>query len=184
MNFAPIPPVVGMAASVNNLVWQLPPADIAKKNDAALAKMGLAEPARKAFLKNRFFTPTIQTAFVGALEALGSARGRDKAVALATSEAESEDDARFFRRSAALLAQYHAKVEPIASVEARRRVFVGRTASGALVVPAGFDYLTWTADVEQADEGPFARRAQARPLAVRRGLGGRARRGWRRAAGR
>ena len=115
MNFAPIPPVVGMAASVNTLVWQLPPADIAKKNDAALLKMGVGEPARKAFLKNRFFTPTIQTAFVAALDALGAARGREEAVALATSEAESEDDARFFRRSAALLARYHAKVEPIAS---------------------------------------------------------------------
>jgi hypothetical protein len=116
--------------------------------------MGVGEPARKAFLKNRFFTPTIQTAFVTALEALGSARGREKAVALATSEAESEDDARFFRRGAALLAQYHAKVEPITSVEARRRVFVGHTASGALVVPAAFDYLTWTADVEQATKDP------------------------------
>jgi hypothetical protein len=148
------PPVVGMMASVNTLVWQLPPADIAKKNDAALAKMGVGEPARKAFFKNRFFTPTIQTAFVTALEGLGSAGGREKAVALATSEAESEDDARFFRRGAALLARYHAKVAPIASVEARRRVFVGRTASGALVVPAGFDYLTWTADVEQAGADP------------------------------
>jgi hypothetical protein len=148
------PPVIGMTASVNTLVWQLPPADIAKKNDAALTKMGVGEPARKAFLKNRFFTPTLQTAFVTALEALGSARGREQAVALATSEAESEDDARFFRRGALLLARYHAKVEPIASVEARRRVFFGRTASGALVIPVGFDYLTWTAEVEQAVKDP------------------------------
>jgi len=153
MNIA-TPPVVGTAASVNNMVWELPPEDIAKRNDAKLQAMGVSEADRKAFLKNRWFTPGLQTAFVAALESLAPAKGRETAVALAARQAQSEDDARFYRRTAALLARYRATAGPITSVQARRRVFIGRNASGAVVFPVGVDYLTWTADVASVSKEP------------------------------
>jgi hypothetical protein len=153
MNIA-TPGVVGMATSVNNLVWELPPEDLAKKNDATLKAAGVTDATRKAFLKNKAFTPTLQTEFVAALATLGSATGRDAVVALAAREAQSEDDARFFRRNAQILARYQETVEPIASVQARRRLFIGRGKSGTIVFPAACDYLTWTADAASVSAEP------------------------------
>jgi hypothetical protein len=147
------PGVVGMATSVNNMVWELPPEDIAKKNDEKLKAMGVSDADRKAFLKNSWFTPGLQTEFVAALESLGAVKGRDGAVALAAREAQSEDDARFFRRNAAMLARYRAGGGSLSSVDARPRLFVGRT-SGMLVFPAAVDYLTWTAEAATVSHEP------------------------------
>ncbi|HEY7412753.1 MAG TPA: hypothetical protein VII13_18570 [Vicinamibacteria bacterium] len=147
-------PGVGAATTMNKMAWELPAADVAKHNDQKMVAMGVPEPARKAFLKNPHFTPTLQTETVEAFASLGKASGRGDAIALAARESTSEEDARFFRTSARLLARYHATVEPVASVQARRQVFVGRTGSGKVVFPTAFDYLTWTAEVEEAVAQP------------------------------
>jgi hypothetical protein len=145
---------------VNDLVWQLPPADIAKRNDEKLKAMGVADATRKAFLKNPHFTPSLQTEMVTALEGLGQAAGRNDAVALAVRETDSEEDARFFRRNAVLLARYHKEVEPVATVQARQRVFIGRTQSGAVAFPAAVDFLTWTAEVDAVSAEPGLKAAK------------------------
>jgi hypothetical protein len=151
---APVGTAVSMATKANDLVWQMPPADLAKRNDEKLKAMGVTDATRKAFLKSKFFTPTLQTEMVVALEELGTAKGREEAVALAARETDSEEDARFYRRNAQMLAQYHQKVAPVTAVQARKRLFIGRTASGALVFPAAVDYLTWTPEVDAVSAEP------------------------------
>jgi hypothetical protein len=160
MNLASAAVPVGTVVRVNDLAWQLPPADLAKRNDEKLKAMGVADATRKAFLDNKSFTPSLQTEMVAALEELGAAAGRGDAVALAAREADSEEDARFFRRNALLLARYHKEVEPVATVQARQRLFIGRTKSGAIAFPAAVDYLTWTAEADAVSAEPALKAAK------------------------
>lgn len=140
------PPVPGLslATAANKLAWELPPEDLAKTNDQKLQKLGVKEATRKAFLAARAFSPVQQTGFVTALEALQGVAGIDEAVALAVRLAESEQDARFFRRNAEILARCHKGGEPLATIELRPALFAARARSGALVVPVPVDYLHLT----------------------------------------
>lgn len=65
------------------------------------------------------YTPTQATGLVSALEALTGVAGADGAVALAARHAKSEDDARFYRRAAEILACYQKTNGPIARLVAR-----------------------------------------------------------------
>jgi hypothetical protein len=149
-------PVAGLSAvaTVNGLAWDMPAPDLEKLNDQKLAKMGVADATRKAFFKNSWYTPTQATTFVAALEAVPGVSGVGDAVALATRRARSEDDARFYRRSAQILAAYQKKGGSIASLESRKTLFVGHAKSGALVVPAPVDLIAWTAEVDGLSASP------------------------------
>jgi hypothetical protein len=149
-------PLASTVASVNNLVWDVPAPDLREMNDKKLAALGVTPATRKALMANSFFTPTQQTGFVTALATLTGVTGADKAVELAARKARSEDDARFFRRSAEILAQYQKQAGPIASLEARNSLFVAQSKSGAFVVPAAVDYLTWTEAVDRFSAEPVA----------------------------
>jgi hypothetical protein len=155
---APVPGL-NMVTRANDLAWSLPPQELAALNDGKLTKMGVSPETRKAFLKNRFFTPSLQTQMVVALEAMPGVTGIGDAIALAASQTDSEEDARFYRRTALLLAQYQA-VEPIASLQARQRIFVGHTKSGTLVVPGALDYVTWTPEIDQFASDPTLKAAK------------------------
>lgn len=138
-----MPPVPGLslATTANSLAWELPPEDLAKANDTKLQKLGVKQATRKAFLAARAFSPVQQTGFVAALESLQGVAGIDAAVALAVRLAESEEDARFFRRNAEILARSHKGGEPLAAIELRPALFAARARSGALLVPVPVDYL-------------------------------------------
>jgi len=161
-----MPPVPGLslATTANKLAWQLPPEDLAKANDQKLQKLGVKESTRKAFLAARVFSPVQQTGFVAALDALQGVAGIDEAVALAVRLAESEEDARFFRRNAEILAGCHKGGEPLATIELRPALFAARARSGALVVPVPVDYLHLTEVVSDfvATTDPKGARREAR----------------------
>ena len=146
-------PFVGMTTRVNSLAWDMPKEDIDKMNDEKMKKMGVPEKARKGFLSHPFFTPTLAIGFVEALEALGAATGRGDAVALAVRQAKDEEDARFYRRAAQILAGYARTQGPIARLEARKTLFVAHARSGKLVVPVPLDYLPWTKEVADFVKG-------------------------------
>jgi hypothetical protein len=146
--------LLSTVATVNSLVWDMPAPDLQAMNDKKLAALGVAEKTRKAFFGNSFFTPTQATGFVTALAALQGVTGADAAVGLAARRARSEEDARFFRRSAEILARYQKQTGPIASLEPRPNLFVAHARSGAFVVPAAVDSLTWTEAVDQFSATP------------------------------
>jgi hypothetical protein len=147
-------PLTSTVASVNGLVWDTPAPGLRDLNDKKLAALGVTDKTRKALFANSFFTPSQQTGFVTALAALQGVTGADAAVALAARRARSEDDARFFRRAAEVLAQYQKQAGPLAKLEARKSLFVAHARSGAFVVPAAVDSLIWMENVDQFSAEP------------------------------
>ena len=75
--------VIGAARRINRMVWELPPAEVRRRNDQRLAALGCGEPERRRFLRNGRFTPTLQTALVDALVELQPASGCVDVVELA-----------------------------------------------------------------------------------------------------
>jgi hypothetical protein len=148
------PPIVGMVSTVNGLAWDMSAEDLAKVNEQKLAKLGVSEATRKAFFKNSAYTPTQAVGLVNALDALTGVAGADDAVALATRKAKSEADARFYRRAAEILAHYQKTKGPIARLVARPTLFLGQAKSGALIVPVPYDWLGWTAEVDDVSASP------------------------------
>jgi hypothetical protein len=148
--------LLSTVATVNSLVWDVPAPDLRAANEKKLAALGVAEKTRKAFFANSFFSITQETGFVTALASLQGVTGADGAVNLVAHRARSEEDARFFRRSAEILALYQKQAGPIASLEARKSLFVANSKSGAFVVPAALDYLTWNDAVDSFSAQPVA----------------------------
>ena len=128
--------------------YQLPPSDIEARNEERLRKMGIEGVSARTLFRNAYFTPTLQTALVLALEGLGEASGRGEAVAWAT-RAASENEARYVNNSVLLLAQHSRKVEPIAKVRVTDSYIVGETRGGALILPAPLDYIAWVKSTEE-----------------------------------
>ena len=139
------PRPISTVVRISNLVWDLPPEDLEAENEKKLKAMDVPESSIKAFLKNKSFTPTTATAFVSSLEKLKGVKGIPNAIA-AASNADSEDEAHFFVISATILASYHSKF-PIDDLSATGLAIVAHAASGKLIVPAGLDYVSWTAEV-------------------------------------
>ena len=76
--------------------------------------------------------------------------------------AQTQDETRFVAGAVNMLARHHETVAPLAQVMAPGPI-IGRTAGGALVVPAPVDYIAWTervARISQRDDlktaGPTA----------------------------
>jgi hypothetical protein len=141
--------LVSTVASVNDVVWDTPAPDLQEMDDKKLTKLGVSEKTRKALLANRFFTPTQETAFVDALTKLGEVKGAEDAVALVARKASAEDDARFFRRSAEVLACAAKQAGPLDALEARENLFAARARSGVYVVPVAVDLLIWAPNVDK-----------------------------------
>jgi hypothetical protein len=114
--------------------------------------MGLSESAVQAMLGNPWYSMSLLTAFVTALDQLQGVSGRDTVAMLAAS-AISEDQARFLTAATQMLASYHQTVASLSAVLGRGTV-TGRDQRGAVVVPAPLDYVAWTARVAE-----FAKRS-------------------------
>jgi len=153
MKFVPMS-YAGTIASLNGLAWDMPAEDLAALNGQKLAALGVTEATRKALSRNHAYTPTQATGLVNALDRLKGVAGADGAVALAARHAKSEDDARFYRRAAEILARYQTTVGPIARLVERPTLFVGEAASGVLVMPVPYDELTWTAEADDVSANP------------------------------
>jgi hypothetical protein len=84
----------------------------------------------------------VLTSLVTALDRLSGVDGRPAVVALAAT-ATSEDQARFLANAVEMLAAQQQTGEPLVAVVAVGTV-LGRTPSGALIVPGAADYVAWT----------------------------------------
>ena len=124
------------------------------RNEARLKAMGIEGRPVRDFFRNRYFTPTLQTALVVALDSLGNVEGRGDVILFATN-AVSEVQARFVVGSVMLLAQANRFGTPLARVRSLGNVLRGRSTRNArLAVAAPFDLVSWTQVVDE-----FARRA-------------------------
>ncbi|MBC7779397.1 MAG: hypothetical protein H7125_04760 [Proteobacteria bacterium] len=132
--------------------YQLSPIDLEKANERKLTAMGIEGLPVRTLFRNRYFSPTLQTALVLALESLRGASGRGEIVAFA-GRAASEIEARYVINSLVMVAQYSRSVAPITALRSAENVIAAQTRDGKLVVPAPLDYIAW---VQPAED--FARR--------------------------
>ena len=131
--------------------YQTPPLDIGTRNEARLKAMGIEGLPVRTLFRNNYYTPTLQTALVLALESMGNVAGRGEMIVFAA-RAVSETEARYVNNSVMMLAQYH-RTAPLAKVRGADNVIAGETADGKLIVAAPLDYLPW---IQQVND--FARR--------------------------
>ena len=148
MNFA-----VEMDTSVRDEVWNQPALDLAKSNQSKLQAMGISDTVIRDFLRNTWFTPSLQTAFVSALGKLGNIRGAESAVQVA-SRLEGETRVRFLIESLQMLDRFHVSDGGLAELRMSNLVPVGIARDGTVVAAVAIDYAYWNQDA--AD---FAKRA-------------------------
>jgi len=127
---------------VSTWVYDTPRADLIVQNQKKLEEMNVPEASIHAFMGNKAFPLSVQTAFVEDLTRVSRVPGSIGVVALATT-AESEDQARFLASCLDMLANYHQSQTPLVSIIARGTV-IGRDRVGVIIVPAEVDYVSWT----------------------------------------
>jgi hypothetical protein len=138
----PIPAVVGTTATVGDLVWSKDPEELRKLNETRARGFGVPDQAAAAFFRNGWFTLTMQTRLIAALDAVKRPGSADYIVA--ASAADTEPEAHFFVESAEMLKAFHAR-RPVDRLLTDSRAIVGLVEGGAVaLVPA--DYFRSTRD--------------------------------------
>jgi hypothetical protein len=150
---------ISTTATVSNLVWDRSPEDIRTINEKKLAAMGVGAATIRAFVTNRWFTPTLSVPFVEQLAQLPAAKGRAAVVALASTVA-SEDEARFMLNAVSMAGQISTERDPVIALDLAGRILVVRTRDGRMEVPAPVDYVVWTEPVKAFAERKNLKGAQ------------------------
>jgi len=134
--------VVGFDTDVRDAVWNQPAVDLARQNESRLLAMGVSGRATRDFLRNRWFTPSLQTALVAALARMDGVGGVESVIQVA-SRVQGETRVRFLVESVRLLGQYHSKESRLAKLRMSGMVPAGSTDDGTLVAAAAIDYAYW-----------------------------------------
>jgi hypothetical protein len=142
---APIQYAYTMDETVSQAVWNKPPIDLEKENRGKLLALGVQDRTARDLLRNRWFTPTLQTALVARLGALGKMAGIESAVKAAAAT-QGEARARFLLESLAMVATYHQKEQKLAKIQMSNLVPAGAAADGGIVAAVAIDYGTWDKD--------------------------------------
>ena len=148
----PVNVAVQMETSVRDDVWNVPPLDLARANEGKLRAMGVAGPTTASLLRNAWFTPSLQTAFVASLSRLGSVSGVESVVEVA-SRLQGETRARFLLESLQMLAVYQERNGRFTRVTMSNLVPVGIRGDGTRVAAVAIDYAYWDRSAAE-----FARR--------------------------
>lgn len=114
---------ISATATVSNLVWDKSPEDIRNINEGKFARMGVAPDGIRAFVTNRWLTPTIAAPFGDNHAQLPAGKGRAGLVALAGGVA-SESEARYLLNVAAMLRRLGTTTDPIVAIDLTRRIVV------------------------------------------------------------
>ncbi len=163
--------VLSITTILSDWVWDTPPGTLKVQNETALKSMGVSQDMVDLLLRQPYFTLTLQTKLVRALQRLPQTGNRAAVMPLAVTVV-SFDQARFVVDAMEMLAQYHETVSPLLALE-QKVPFAARTKAGGLVVAAPVDYLAWTQQIQrfasrselQAKERTFLLRGTATRLA-------------------
>ncbi|MBW2400891.1 MAG: hypothetical protein JRG80_16735 [Deltaproteobacteria bacterium] len=127
------------------ILRQYSPREIERLNRIELRVIGVPKPLTDEFIRNPWYSPRYATLLVADLAALSKARKRETFIEIAaTARSESEQDARYFQRSAELMRQYdrnRGRIEEIIEVEG---TLIGLTENGKRVVPYPADFAVWS----------------------------------------
>jgi hypothetical protein len=108
--------------------------------------MGVGADAVRAFVTNRWLTPTLSVPLVEALAQMPDAKNRAGVVALAGGVA-SESEARYVRNAVGMARSVSTERDPAVALEIAGRILIVHTRGGQVVVPAPVDYVVWTEPV-------------------------------------
>ncbi len=139
---------ISATATVSNLVWDRSPEDIRTIHEQKLATMGIDANTIRAFVTNRWLTPTLSVPFVDHLAQMPTAKGRAAAVALA-STVVSEGEARFMLNAVSMARRISTGPDPVVALDLVGRILVAHTRSGRLEVLVPVDYVVWTEQVKK-----------------------------------
>jgi hypothetical protein len=143
----PIPGVVGMTATVGDLVWGKDPEELRKINEGRLKELGVPDATAKKLVVNSAVTLTYQTRLIAALYAVKIRGVADRVAAAADSRNPRE--AFFHVESAELLQQQHAKA-PFTTVLEDSLATVAVRANGEAEALLPIDWLRRTAANDSA----------------------------------
>jgi len=152
----PTIPVAQDIQGVYGLVWERHPGDVEVRNRKIATDWGVDREARDRFFWNELFTPTEQTLFVEAVEALRGIPGRQRLMEEA-GKAEDPDEAASWLRRVRLLARLREGGVPLDRLDADGPLAWALTESGQLLVPCPADRLLWTLDLARIT-GTYKRR--------------------------
>lgn len=142
---APVQYAYSFDETVSQSIWNKPPIDLIKENEATFTRLGAQERTVRDLLRNSWFTPSVQTALAARLAALGRIEGIESVVAAAAS-VQGESRVRFLLESLALLAAHHQKEGKLAAIRMSNLVPVGVAADGRVIAALAIDYGTWDKD--------------------------------------
>ena len=128
--------------TVDNLVWDTPRGDLIVRVETKLEELKIPKEQISTVTHNPAIPLSLQVAAVENLGRLAGVSGREDVVAL-LSQVTTEAQARFLATSLRMLAEYHEKRQPLTDVGAPGPL-VARDQSGAAILPAPVDYLSWT----------------------------------------
>jgi hypothetical protein len=144
-----VPASIAISATwfTNSLVYDTPAADLIVQNQQRLTGMGASEADSQALMKNPWYSLSVLTSLVSALDRLSGVNGRPAVIALAAT-ATTEDQARFLASAVEMLAAQQQTGEALAQLGASGPV-IGWTSAGAPLVPGAVDYIAWTERVAE-----------------------------------
>jgi len=145
---APLQYAASFDTVVRDSVWNLPVIDLVEQNERKLRAMGIEGRPVRDFFRNRWFTPTLQTALVVALEQLPQVEGRDAVISSAAT-VQGEVRARSFIGAVRMLGKNHHDGVPLSKVRMSGIVAVGTAIDGKLVVATDLDYVYWNAEAAE-----------------------------------
>jgi hypothetical protein len=128
---------------MREILRQYSPDELERLNRIELRVMGVPKPLADEFVRNPWYTPRYATMLVADLSALDQARGRTRFIELAVT-AKSENDVRFYQRSAELLRRYDRSAERIEAILGLDGVLAARDGNATLVIPHPTDLLIWS----------------------------------------
>jgi hypothetical protein len=134
--------VVGFDTDVRDAVWNQPAVDLARQNESRLLAMGVSGRTTRDFLRNRWFTPSAQTALVIALAKMGGIAGVESVIQVA-SQVQGETRVRFLVESVRMLGQSQGKESRLIKLRMSGMVPVGVADDGTVVAAAAIDYAYW-----------------------------------------
>jgi hypothetical protein len=141
----PVQSVYQLDDTVRQSVWNKPAIDLEKENQEKLLALGVQGRTVRDLLRNKWFTPTLQTALVARLAALGRMEGLESVVR-AAALTRGEARARFLLESLAIVVTHHQKEGRLAKIRMSNLVPAGVTADGGVIAAVAIDYVTWDKD--------------------------------------
>jgi antitoxin (DNA-binding transcriptional repressor) of toxin-antitoxin stability system len=137
--------LVQSTSTLSDWIYTKPPGDLKVWMENSLQAMGVDQETIDLFLRQKYWTLTMQTALVMALEKLAVVEGRADVLDTAVT-ADDEDQTRFLAVGLSLLAREHAGTPFAAVLDGKP---IGLTKEGRVVATLPLDYVCWTERVAQ-----------------------------------